>query len=101
MIGKLANALCLHINKSLFISDICLHVDYDGFNAIVLELNNSTTYFILNVDTETKMIILNIKYFNEDLELSSEKTLKYNSFSIALPEMMRIIEDLNNETKGK
>jgi len=92
--NKLLNGMCKYTTKLINDADINLHVDYDGFSALVFERPKLTMYFIFQVDTEKKTFILTTHYYNDHLELLFSETENYKSLTVALNEITYIIKTL-------
>ena len=95
---QLLTAMCKYTTNLLNTPDINLHVDYDGYSALVYEADDVTIYFVFSVDIENKTFIMGIHYFNNHLEPIFKEDKKYNSLTVALNEIVSIIETLNKLT---
>ena len=99
--NKLLNGMCKYANNLLDNKDINLHVDYDGFSALVYENSINTIYFTFTVDFENRTFIMGTHYFNDWLETLFKEYENFKSLTIAIAELVSIIETLHTQSKGK
>ena len=92
--SNLLNGLNNYATKLLNTPSIDLHVDYDGFNALVYEGAKNYVYFTFNTDLVNKAFIMNVLYFDINLNLIFKEVQKYNSLEVAISDLLRIIRTL-------
>lgn len=99
--SNLLNHICKYANNLLDNKDINLHVDYDGFSSLVYENEKNTIYFTFMVDFENKTFIMGIHYFSEWLERLFKEDKNFKSLTVAIAELISIIETLHNNIESK
>ena len=91
------NHMAKYANNLLDDGSINLHVDYDGFSALVYESDKNTIYFTFIVDFENKVFIMDTQYFNNELEKLFTESKNFNSLTVAILELTFIIETLHKQ----
>lgn len=99
--SNLLNHMCKYANNLLDNKDINLHVDYDGFSALVYENEKTTLYFTFIVDFENRAFIMGTQYFSEWSEILFKEEQNFKSLTIAIAELISIIEVLHNNRESK